>query len=151
MAYRLQIYVDEVTYGGDDIGDDFRFEFVVNGHPSSFSHRIAHGSTWDTYTEIFTGVIDDDWDIPVSVTVTEEDILFDDVGTAFPTLKIDWKLQRQARDKVARHSYFVPHGITSETHSFTVTVFGRGWDEDGRAAKLAIKLKAVMVPAPRGP
>jgi hypothetical protein len=67
MAYRIQIYVDEVTYGGDDIGDDFRFEFLVDGNPSS------------------------------------------------------------------------------------LTVFGKRRDEDGRAAKLAIKLKAVMVPAPRGP
>lgn len=41
-----------------------------------------------------------------------------DVGSASPTLAIDWRLQRQVRNKVARHSYFVTHGITSETRSF---------------------------------
>lgn len=45
------------------------------------------------------------------------------------------------------------YGITSETHRFimTVTVFGRRSDKDGRAAEPATKLKAVVVPAPRGP
>ncbi len=146
MVYRIQIYVDEVEYAGEDIGDDFRFDFVVDGKPTSFSRSISHGSTWDTWTEIFTGTIDADREIPISVTVTEEDILFDDVGTASSTLTIDWRLQRQVRDKVARHSYFVPHGTTSETHCFSVKVVGRGLDEDGLVATLTIKLKAVMGP-----
>ena len=87
--------------------------------------------------------IDDDWDIPIRVTVTEEDILCDGVGSASSTLAIDWGLQRQARNKVARQGYFATHGTTSETRSFPVAVVGKAWDEEGLAPTLTIKLKAI--------
>jgi len=100
----VRVTLMEVRYGGDDIGDDWKYEVSVQGRTKSFAERTVTQRRPDRIgQEVFSGpigVCDSRVQVYISVTAIEVDPIWDDVGSNSKTFEVECPGQRVAELEV---------------------------------------------------
>jgi len=81
MLKAIQLKLLRIKYSGDSIGDDIRVEIEVLGKSLSVDKKIKAEVVTEINSDI--GIFETDqklFQADVSITVIEEDLLFNDVG-----------------------------------------------------------------------
>ena len=126
MAVLLTIKLKEITYSGDNIGDDLSFQFNVKDHMTHVRSRISCGQRKSFNRVLFQeNVSQESLRIPISVDITEADTVFDDTGSGSSEFNVQTGQS----------------GI--QTHSFHVNVFASGGDK-GKKATFTFMLEAIV-------
>jgi hypothetical protein len=86
----ITIQLQSAEYGGDNLGDDIRIDLNVGGVNATISGQIEHGTT-RTFNKPLSRFqsTNNTVRIAVSATVTEKDIIYNDVGSASGNLTAD--------------------------------------------------------------
>ncbi len=137
MGYRVEIFLDEVVYLGENIGDDFQFIFNVNGQTSTITRRITYGCANNFFDSIYISTFDQDTDINIHVTAIEVDPVYNDSGAGNTIFPLDYQ----------RADWFVPigpHHIHSEEHQFDFNVRGDPKGDKNRVAIIQLRFKAYI-------
>lgn len=125
---RVILKLATVEYGGDNLGDDIRIDVTANGTSTTITGKIRSGSTRTYDKEVFS--VDSEApsaQVSVSVTITEEDIAYNDVGSGSKDLTINVQ------------------GSSPQTlPPLTVKVEGAGGDRRSRAS-FTLTFKAELV------
>lgn len=86
----ITIQLQSVEYGGDNLGNDIRLDLTVNGASTVIRGAIDHGATRAFWKALYRfQSTNNTVRIPVSATVSEEDIVYNDVGSASGSLTVD--------------------------------------------------------------
>ena len=136
MLKSVQIKFLKVKYSGDSIGDDIRVEIEALGKFLRVDKRIKAGTTININREI--GRFETDrglFQADVLITVIERDLLFNDVGSAKGSVKVN--------AAAAKPQQFVFEVQVRETRS----IFGKFWGT--KIAAFEITLEAEVSDAIR--
>lgn len=86
----ITIQLQSVEYGGDNLGDDIRLDLTVNGASTVIRGAINHGTTRTFWKALYRfQSTNNTVRIPVSAMVSEEDIVYNDAGSASGSLTVD--------------------------------------------------------------
>ncbi|TAN33582.1 hypothetical protein EPN28_02105 [Patescibacteria group bacterium] len=136
MLKSVQLKLTKIKYSGDSIGDDIRIEIEILGKFLRVDKRIKAGTTEKIDSEMRKIETDQQqFKTEVTVTVIEKDILFNDVGRAQSTIKID-----TSDNKPQKFPFEVQ---IKETRS----IWGKSWGS--KTALFEIILEAVVSDAVR--
>jgi len=116
MLKSIQIKLSKIRYSGDSIGDDIRVEIEILGKFLRVDKKIKAGTTVEINREV--GRFETDrglFQAEVFITVIERDLLFNDVGNASGSVKIN--------TTIAKPQQFVFEARVRETRS----IFGKFW------------------------
>jgi hypothetical protein len=119
MEKSYSIVLDQITYGGDNIGDDFTFTLTPKGGTvSTFKKQIKSGATEKELKRVaFVGTsINDKEVITIELSVLERDPKFSDPGSGSVMVEIDLK------------------GGKEQTTSVDVVVTAKGGDAPKKAS-----------------
>lgn len=112
----IQLKLSKVKYSGDSIGDDIRVEIEILGKFFLIDKIIKVGETAEINKEISNFETDQKlFKAGLQITVTEKDILFNDVGSIDSNIEID--------TGVIRPQQFIYKVQIRETRS----IFGKFW------------------------
>ncbi|MEK7649053.1 MAG: cell wall hydrolase [Patescibacteria group bacterium] len=90
MPKIIILKLTSITYSGKSIGDDIGIEIEVLGSTTQFATKLKKSEHIKTNLQIGTTTVDKKIVmIPVTIRVTERDILFSDKGNIKATIKID--------------------------------------------------------------
>ncbi|TSC92605.1 MAG: hypothetical protein CEN91_399 [Candidatus Berkelbacteria bacterium Licking1014_85] len=131
MLKSIQLKLSKIKYGGDSIGRDIRVEIEVLGKFLRVDKRIKAGTTAKINREI--GRFETDrglFQAGVFITVIEKDLLFNDVGKASGSVKINTTL--------AKPQQFVFEVQVREARS----ILGKFWGK--KIANFEIILEAIV-------
>lgn len=109
----VTIQLHSVEYGGDNLGDDIAIDLNIGGVNANIRGQLKHGATrtFDRSLSRFQST-NNSLRIAVSATVTEEDIVYNDVGLGSGNLTVDL------------------NGVASQSiGSVTVSIPGSGGDK----------------------
>lgn len=90
MKKAFVINLKSLEYVGDAIGNDIVLEIEVSGIFLKYDQKIKHGTRVEINREV--GYFETEktiLELPISIRITEDDILFDDVGDVKGSVKID--------------------------------------------------------------
>ena len=117
----ITIQLHSVGYGGDNLGDDIRIDLNVGGVNATIRGQIDHGTTrtFDKPLYRFQST-NNTVRIALSATVTEEDMIYNDVGSASGNLTVD--LNAAASQPIGSVKVSVPGsgGDKGDTGIFTL-------------------------------
>jgi len=124
MSVLLIIKLKKIIYGGDNIGRGLNFLFDVKGQTTQIKARISAGRHKSFNKILFQETFgEDSVSLPISVAITEEDIVFDDTGS------------RSSRFNVQLQE------TEPQTHSFNANVVASGGDR-GKTATFTFIMEA---------
>jgi hypothetical protein len=88
---KLVVVLKQIRYSGDNIGNDLAFAFEVNGTISSFEQKIAAGKSRSVDKILWKApaMEGDKVTFQVNAIVTEQDLVFSDIGQAEITFAYD--------------------------------------------------------------
>jgi len=88
---KFAVTLKQIDYSGDNIGDDLTFGFDVNGEYTFIDQKISAGKSQVIDKVLFRLPVHeaDKISFKVSVVVTEQDMIFDDVGQGTASLSFD--------------------------------------------------------------
>jgi hypothetical protein len=119
------IYLDNIYYGGDGIGRDLTFDLSLGGQSFSIAKRIAPGATAPIQRHLLTRQLSRSLSIPVKATVTDDDTVYDDVGSTTGSLRLN------------------PNALGSQ--KITVDVAGNSWGDGGTKAVFTLVFKSALM------
>ena len=93
MKKVFAVNLKNIEYLGDSIGDDIFLEVEINGSFLKYNRKIKHDVLAQVNQEIgYFETEKNNLSLPVNIKITEDDILFDDIGSTKGLLKIDLSL-----------------------------------------------------------
>lgn len=88
----IQVKIVKIKYSGDLIGDDVKIEVDCLGNLSNFKKKLKPSSEINPNLSAGSFVSDNKiFNLPISIKIIEEDLIFNDVGSRLLNLKIDLK------------------------------------------------------------
>jgi hypothetical protein len=90
MFKKIQLKLVKIKYSGKFIGNDIRIDIGVLDKASRVDKKIITGATVEFNKEIGSFLTDQEaFTAEIKITITEKDILFNDVGNVLKTVKVD--------------------------------------------------------------
>lgn len=89
MTRSVFLKLAKIKYSGDSIGDDIRVEIETLGKLLRVDKRIKAGTTVEINQEVGRFETDRAFSANISITVIEKDLLFNDIGGASGSIKIN--------------------------------------------------------------
>lgn len=125
MPVLLTIKLKKITYSGENIGNDLTFQFNVKDQATQVKAGISSGEHESLDKVLFQETFAEEISVnlPVSVAITEEDIVFNDAGSG--STRFNVQLQEPG----------------TQTHSFNAKVVASGGDK-GKTAAFTFVLEA---------
>lgn len=159
MEKAFSINLKSVEYAGDAIGNDIVLEIEVGGIFSKYDQKIKHNTRVEINREIgYFETEKTSLELPISIRITEVDILFDDTGDTNGLVKIDLSLPLP-QNKIFEVKVSEKRGIMGKRTGifrvvieaapairYTEDVDGQGWlrvkpDDEGEEFSIPIYLK----------
>jgi hypothetical protein len=134
MIKFIQLKLSKIKYGGNSIGRDIRLEMEILGTLFRVDKTIKAGTTVEINHEV--GRFETDrklFQADVLITVTEMDLLFNDVGSTKGSIKVN--------ATVAQSQQFVFEIQVRETYS----LFGKFWGPKIATFEITLEAEAVDV------
>ena len=159
MKKAFVINLKSVEYTGDAIGNDIFLEIGIGGIFSKYDKKIKHSTRAEINREIgYFETEKTSVELPISIQITEDDILFDDIGDTKGLMEIDLSLplpqekilevKVNERRSIAgkRTGIFRVFIEAAPAIRYTEDVDGRGWlrvkpDDEGEEFSIPIYLK----------
>lgn len=131
MLKSIQIKLSKIRYSGDSIGDDIHVEIEILGKFLRVDKRIKAGTTAEINREV--GKFETDrglFQADVLITVIERDLLFNDVGSAKGSIKVN--------TAATKPQQFVFEAQVRETRS----IFGKFWGKVTAVFEITLEAEA---------
>lgn len=86
--FKAKVVLNWITYGGENIGNDWSFRFDVGGEIIDWDVQIDHGVNFPAQKVLYEKFIENYVALPIKIDITENDPVYPDKGLGMITLDL---------------------------------------------------------------